>query len=192
MSNLRQEIIEAEKTRADFQKWKLIAVAALGAVGLGLSQTPSAGRAIPAYLVLPLIPLICLYADLLCRHLTLRILVTAAYLRLSPNTEQVYEQFVRKEARSETMNFFAFEDMALEWSTIFLSALVTFVGIFPRLLISEKASRAVFHLFATASGAVAILFSIWLRCHYKGLRQKLDNLRPADLPGSGRIILPPG
>jgi hypothetical protein len=68
MSNLRQEI-DTEKTRADFQKWKLIAVAALGAMGLGLSQTPNAVRPIPAYLVLPLIPLICLYADLLCRHL---------------------------------------------------------------------------------------------------------------------------
>jgi hypothetical protein len=111
MSTLRQEIIEAEKTRSDFLKWKLVGVAALGAVGLGLSQTPSA---VPAYLVLPLLLLICFYADLLCRHLTLRILVIAAYLRLHDNSEQIYERFVIKEARSESMNFFAFEDTALE------------------------------------------------------------------------------
>jgi len=51
MSNLRQEMIDTEKARIDFQKWKLVAVAALGGVGLGLSQTSSAA---PAYLVLPL------------------------------------------------------------------------------------------------------------------------------------------
>ncbi len=33
---LRAEIIEAERARADFQKWKLVVVAALGAAALGL------------------------------------------------------------------------------------------------------------------------------------------------------------
>jgi len=182
MSNLRQEIIDAEKTRADFLKWKLVAVAALGAVGLGLSQTLSA---VPAYMVLPLIPLICSYADLLCRHLTLRILVIAAYLRLHTNSEQIYEQFAMQEARSKTMNFFAFEDTALEWSTILLSLLIVIVGVFPGLLITGQPSKAVFRWFAILSGAFAIIFSIRFRQRYAGLCESLDNVKPVDLPGSG-------
>jgi hypothetical protein len=52
------------------------------------------------------------------------------------------------------------------------------------LLISEQASQALFRWFAIASGALSI-FSVLLRWRYKGLCWKLDNVPPADLPGSG-------
>jgi hypothetical protein len=55
--NLRQEIIESVKARSDFVKWKLIGVGALGAVGLGLGGTQNIPH---SYLVLPIIPLLCL------------------------------------------------------------------------------------------------------------------------------------
>lgn len=34
-ASLRQEIVSAEKSRADFQEWKLVLVASLGAAALG-------------------------------------------------------------------------------------------------------------------------------------------------------------
>ena len=72
MSGLRDEIIEAEKARTDLLKWKLIIVSGLGGAGLGFTGQSSVPGAL---YVLLLIPAVCLYVDLMCRHLTLRIMV---------------------------------------------------------------------------------------------------------------------
>lgn len=71
---LRNEIVESEKARIDFLKYKLIVVGAIGVVGLGLKDQA------PYPLVLMLIPLCCLYVDILCYHNTLRILVIGQFL----------------------------------------------------------------------------------------------------------------
>src|SRR5580693_3326504 len=134
MSNLRQEIIESEKARSDLLKWKLIGVSALAAAGLGFTQESHRSG---AYMVLPLIPLVCFYVDLLCRHESLRILVIAAFLRSQSSStdkevrqEAAYEQFVKKKARpTGKKSVFAFQDYALEWSTGLLSLLFLVIGI---------------------------------------------------------------
>jgi hypothetical protein len=65
MEILRQEIIEAQKIRAELNKWKLLIVSALTAVGLGLTES----RSVPyAELVLCGIPFACAYVDLLHYH----------------------------------------------------------------------------------------------------------------------------
>ncbi len=38
---LRSEIIESQKTQADFLKWKLISVAAVASISLGLAHSPA-------------------------------------------------------------------------------------------------------------------------------------------------------
>jgi hypothetical protein len=73
-----QEIIENEKARLDLFKWKVILVAGLGAAAAGLVGTQPIAPALP----LALIPLVCIYVDLLCADLTLRIAVITQYLRL--------------------------------------------------------------------------------------------------------------
>jgi TctA family transporter len=178
MSTLRQEIIESEKARSDLLKWKLIGLAALGSAGLGLNQGTNGLR---AYFLLPLIPLLCFYVDLLCRHLTLRILVIAAFLRrYATDDQKAYEDFVKAEARSATSNFFAFEDTALEWSTIVLSALLVGVGVVPQLLMqftgTSELPVAEFRVFAIASGAGAIIFGVWFRYRFFQHRRALDAL----------------
>jgi hypothetical protein len=142
MSSLRKEIIEAQRVRSEILKWKLILVAALGAVGLGFSNPKTI---VPnAYLVLLLIPLVCFYVDLLCKHMSLRIIVIGAFLRFRANEEDAaYESFV-SEARAmgpkKNMNTFAFEEWALDGSTVVLSLLVMLVGLAPsRLGISISA-----------------------------------------------------
>ena len=61
-------------------KWKLVLVGTLGAAGLGLA---GASRHTPGHpeLVLCAVPFVSVYVDLLCRHLSLRILVIGRYLR---------------------------------------------------------------------------------------------------------------
>ena len=132
MSGLREEIIESEKTRSDLLKWKLIIVAALGTVGLGVkgSGTPSM---VGAFFVLLLIPLVCFYVDLLCWHTKLRIMTIGEFLRLglgNSAVERDYEEFVSKSTQMgpKKLNIFALEDWALEWSTWVLSVLVILAG----------------------------------------------------------------
>lgn len=129
MSELRKEIVESQKQRSDLLRTKLIIVATLGAAGLGLTQTPASG----AFLVLSLIPLVCFYVDLLCRHLQLRIVVIGTFLRMVASGEQAaYERFVGESARmgpSRTMNVFALEDWALEGSTVVLCIAVVLAGV---------------------------------------------------------------
>ena len=77
MEKLRDEIIEAQKIRADLIKWKLVLVAALGASGLGLGASQEGSM----YMLLGLIPFVCSYVDLETRHLELRVHVIAAFMR---------------------------------------------------------------------------------------------------------------
>ena len=124
MDILRKEIIEAEKLRSEFLRWKLLLVAGLGAAGLGLTDSP-----LPQ-IVLALIPLVCVYVDLVARHMNLRILVIAAYLRaadFAPGDDgchfREYEDLCK-----EKRHVFGFETVALSWSTIALSALTIYAG----------------------------------------------------------------
>ena len=120
---LRAEIIDAEKARADFQKWKLLLVAGLGAAAFGLGGNNRANL-----LLLCLIPPVCGYVDLLCKHITLRILVIGTYLRKFKEANATsgevldYEGFVQK-ARDK-VNPYVLEDWVMHGSTLALSFMV--------------------------------------------------------------------
>ena len=80
--DLRDEIIESQKARADLFKWKIILVAAIGAAALGLGATGLGGeRAGTHQYLLCLVPLVCVYTDVLCAHINLRIRVIGHFLR---------------------------------------------------------------------------------------------------------------
>ena len=158
---LRDEIIESQKARADLFKWKIILVAAIGAAVLGVGD-PLGGSAHPTpddmaskreYL-LCLVPLVCVYTDILCAHMNLRIRVIGQFLRIHPlgavtddSAAQVaYENFVHKAREmakpswravvhdawnsvfSPTINAFVFEDVALHASSMLLSLFVILWG----------------------------------------------------------------
>lgn len=129
---LRAEIIDGERARADFQKWKLVLVAALGAAALGLGG--SCQNHIP--LLLCVIPLVCGYVDLLCKHITLRILVIGTYLRKlneandPPDRYLDYEGFVQR-ARKK-FNPYELEDWVMHGSTLVLSIVVAACAIFAK------------------------------------------------------------
>jgi hypothetical protein len=76
MGTLRQEILNSQQTRSDLLKWKLGLIGAIGAIGLGLAGSRVSNN---ADLVLCAVPLVCVYVDFLCRHLSLRILVIGRF-----------------------------------------------------------------------------------------------------------------
>jgi hypothetical protein len=147
-------------------------------------------------LVLGIIPLTCIYIDLLCWHNTLRILVIACFLKREGNP---YEKFVVEIGdnlycigeKGEEKNpyhkkagyFFQMEDWALHWSTIFLSALLLFWGILHFVMpdihgvMVEKdlpmhAANA-HGLTFTGIGIIGFFLSILLRREYTKRREKL-------------------
>jgi len=126
VGSLRGEIVESEKARLDFIKWKIILIAALAVVGLGIGTTT--GGAFPA--VLGFIPLVCAYVDVVCVHNDLRILAIAHFLRRSAATRG------DPAADYETMcqikrKLFSLESWALVGTTVALSLLVIVIAIAP-------------------------------------------------------------
>ena len=111
---LRNEIIESQKTQADFLKWKLIAVGAVSSISLGFTPA-SAPPANPQGLELLLcaIPLICAYIDFVSLHIMIRIVTIGAYLKKIGNE---YENFVFL-TRQTGANPFIFETAALHGSS---------------------------------------------------------------------------
>lgn len=118
VSSLRTQIIETQKIRSDLMKWKLVLVSGLGAAGIGLEKFNITQQII----LLALIPLVCVYVDAMCAHLSLRILLIgefiATYDPLNDDEKcaQSYECFIRQKPQS-----YGLEEFALRWSTIFLS-----------------------------------------------------------------------
>jgi len=84
VDKLRDEIIEAQRGHLDMVKWKIVLVAALGAVGLGFqgAGAPGGGErtALPAHYVLCLIPFVCAYCDLMLCTLLLRMHAIGAFI----------------------------------------------------------------------------------------------------------------
>ncbi len=138
---LRHEIVELQKARIDLLKYKLLAVAALGAIGIGVGNYHTDGMAHPE-LVLAIIPLVCIYVDVLCFHNTIRILVIAQFLKKSGD---LYERFmgtlsdntVVNEREEDAGYFFRMEDWALEWSTIIICLSLLIWGVLNILLWSS-------------------------------------------------------
>jgi hypothetical protein len=121
MDTLREEALNSQSARSDLLKWKLVLVGALGAVGLGLAG--AADTTGQPDLVLCAIPPVCLYVDLLCRHLSLRILVIGSYFRFSPEPDASVLRAYETHA-DELRSAFALEDWAVAWSTLVLSIAV--------------------------------------------------------------------
>jgi len=121
---LRGEVIESQKTQADFLKWKIISVATIASISLGLASTTNPTIQ-GAKLLLCLVPLICAYVDLTSLHIMIRIIMIGIYLKKVGNA---YETFVF-EARERTgSNPFVFEAVALHGSSLVFNIIIVGLG----------------------------------------------------------------
>lgn len=162
METLRNEIVESQKARSDLLKWKLVLVAFLGGAGLGLQ-----GKELKnAHLLLCLIPFVCIYIDLLCRHINLRIKVIGEFLKRAKPVDssgefiKQYEQFC-----SSIPDVFSLESWALHFSSIALSAFVFFLGIS---IESKKVYLSIWCIFLfIVSSALGILLAIGTKLSYE-------------------------
>ncbi len=182
--DFRIEIVEAQKGRTDLLKWKLILVAALGTLGLGINGfSKDAKPALSLDLALCLVPLVCVYVDLLCKHLQMRILVIGNFFQnhkkdkkdkkdKTLSSEELcireYENFCQ-----DVRSAFDLEDWAQEWSTVFLSILIGMAAI---LLEMPEMDSLVLLL----SGCLGIILTILIWFLYgrkqKEVQEKAKNL----------------
>ena len=189
---LRKEIIESQKVRADLFKWKIILVAAIGAGVLGVTDpfTAAAPKTAEAQslnvrdYLLCLIPLVCVYTDALCLHLNLRIMVIGSFIRQYRDSggsgdlqiDKKYEQFVQH-AR-EKVGSFLLEDVALWITTVVMSFFVLAWGLLN--LIGYIAPRPQWEPWALiASGLVGLIATRVLFALYRQRQAKITSL-----PGS--------
>jgi len=160
MDKLRDEIVEAQKIRADLIKWKLILVAAIGSAGLGLKGNPNDD----IKLLLCLIPFVCVYVDIAARHLNLRMHVIAEFMRRQTRageTESCWNVYYEEYAKTmHEKGVFALETGVLRYSTIFLSILVITAAFYGP--VSAK-SLALFGL----SGLFGIVVAVRLESIYE-------------------------
>jgi len=115
---LPDEILESQKTRSTLLKWKLAIVASLGAAGLGLTSGTSTSQ----ISLLSLIPFVCVYVDLLCTNINLRIILIGRYL--AQTHRDSYELFADKHRK-----WFDLENWALYGSTYCVSAILGFCAL---------------------------------------------------------------
>jgi hypothetical protein len=115
---LAEEILQAQQSRSDLLKWKLVLTAALGAAGFGFGL----GKDVTSSpLLLALIPFACVYVDLLCYNLSMRQLVIGAFFRKNGND---YEEYVGTHRK-----VFGLEDLALRGSTVTVCIMLLLVGV---------------------------------------------------------------
>lgn len=137
-TGFRREIVESEKSRIILLNRKLIFVSILASFSLGIKNFTDTDllNFNTAYILL-LIPFTCVYIDILCKHLNLRILTISFYFQSRYNEEVTqdistfygYEKFCNQIRRWSLNNAFAFEDIAQEISTYCISLFFVILGI---------------------------------------------------------------
>jgi hypothetical protein len=176
MDTLRQETLQSQQTRSDLLKAKLAFVGVIGSVGLGLAGSQVSAH---ADLVLCAVPLVCVYVDLLCRHLSLRILVIGAFTAAHPpkgeerETLKAYEQFVehRRKAQGGKVDPFALEDWAVSYSTLTLSLAVVGYGV--AVLIEAPSENWPATAAFVLSGSVGVVVTRLGQCAYTHRREEV-------------------
>lgn len=177
---LRNEIIESEKAGSDLLRWKLVFTGVLAAVALGLNggdgRSGDAAPQFPAQLVLCCIPFVCVYVDLLCTHLWLRILVIGRYLRGQQEHELAdkeglgYEEFASK---ADVRHVLSLEEWTLYWSTMILSIGVAVIGTWLNWNDGTGCLRFLPYWF---SGFLGVVLSLATRGAYQSRIKNLNDL----------------
>jgi phosphorylase kinase alpha/beta subunit len=173
---LRTEIRESEKARIELLRYKLMAVAVLGAIGLGF-QIQRDNKAILDFdYVLCIIPFVCTYIDLLCYHNTIRILVIAHFLNHNDDPYEGYISQLNNSYNKGVRYFFNMEELALIWSSIAVSFLISIYSFIP--FLEEKIIEGSIFFYV---GIIAIIISCLTKeysdRHQKALSSTADKLR---------------
>jgi uncharacterized metal-binding protein len=157
MDTLRQELLQAQKTRSELLKWKLLIVAGVGGAALGFSGR-GPGK---SYLALAVLPLCCAYVDLLCWNLFRRIKsigIFFEHVAHSSTDLRRYEIFFHKMGRHFGRGA-SLETWASLSVTVTISVAVWLVG--TELSKSGSWEILLFPISAGVGVGLTVLFGIW-------------------------------
>lgn len=158
--SLRTESISAQAMRFDLAKFKLIATAVLGSIAVGAGTT--AGTEKFPYVV-GLIPLVCIYIDLIADSKRIQILVIGAFLKTrEAGVFADYEKFC-SELRTKR-NIFA-ESYAFSSATNFLCLAIFLFGVL-QLIFIENVARTELWI-EILSGTLGLVISLLLHRNTK-------------------------
>lgn len=171
--HIGSEIIESQRVRSDLLKWKIITIAVIASVGLGISS-----KYLKFELALCIIPFVMVYIDALCLHINLRIFSIAKWHKtekakeLINNSEfvymQEYELFINK----------AYEVGAfkLEQWTIFYSSLVINFVLIAVPCLDLKGNIFKFKYPILISGFIGLLITIALNVYAHSTKSSVDKI----------------
>ena len=166
---LRSEIIESQKTQAEFLKWKLISIAAVASLSLGFATTTNPTIE-GAKLLLCLVPFICAYVDLTSLHIMVRIIAIGLYLKQAGDE---YEKFVFAARTTSSANPFVFEAIALHGSSVAFNVTIIVLGFaLPQGPDNWPAQYLTAYVLSGSVGLVATLFFwLWYTIRLKDIRR---------------------
>ena len=175
-TQLDTEITESQKVRSDLLKWKILVVAALGAVGLGLSGSGEDQTRQYLDLVLIGIPPVCVYIDLLCRHISLRIQVIGRYRQQKSDP---YEDFVD---RLRGHGVFDLERYAIVYSSTLFSLALALLSLTWFRALPSLNSVLPHAQFISLVGVLGLLLTLFVELRYKRLGKKIEDTPSAQQP----------
>jgi hypothetical protein len=190
VDELREEILQSQQLRGELLKWKLGLVGVIGAAGLGFAGSK---RLSHADLVLCAIPPVCVYADLLCRHLALKIYVIGTFLRQWKATgDSLSQRFAAYEAYADRArrlpsgrkdcSAYDLEDWAVSMSTYALSVAIICYSIFSWVNVSPGVSVPF-----VVSGLVGLVSTWYANRIYRSRFREVNALanQPEQSPSGG-------
>jgi hypothetical protein len=156
---LRDELIGLEASIAEFQKWKLLAIGSVFAVGLGASR-PTEHQ--PFLAALAAIPLVTVYADLLIRDYDARLCVLGAFLGTQKGAFREYENFIH--GLSRRVRWYVFGNLATTLASLAANSAVL-VAVLANCAKTEDMTRKLL-LWTSIAGIVASAlingFAMWV------------------------------
>jgi hypothetical protein len=163
--SLRNEILASEQIRNDWLKYKLFSSAVVGGVALGVNGDVAVRP------LLALIPLLCVYADVICGHNQLRIAVLSQFLRQSEDPIKDWELFASKHGK-----FFSLESLALSASTRLISLVILLDGVHNLTFAPSQGITDFGKTSGIAGGAIGLASSIAFGIRLRNLERELNNL----------------
>ena len=173
MDTLRSELIETQKVRSDLMKWKLLILAGIGGAALGFSGSTGPNN---SHLALAIIPVACVYVDLLCRHLSLRNKIIGKFIEKHQTNGSLLGDYERFYARNsvDVWKLGSFESVALVGCTVFVSIAIIPVGILAAGGVTSWILYAWPASLFYGAGAAGISLSIWIYILYDKRKKKID------------------
>lgn len=117
--SLREESMAAQRQRLELAQFKIIAIAALGAVAIGASDF----NTVPY--IIGLIPLVAIYIDVISETKKIQFMAIGAFLNSLSSTSVMaeYERFAAKKRSAFLRNY------SYQYSTIIVSGAISLLGV---------------------------------------------------------------